>query len=464
MSELGVISNNSSNNKEELQNFYLKLNSGSPVNENYLLNLINNNDLSPDILEVLEKIAIYFKEKKRTELAYSVFKRLSLYSDKYLGEVIDLALSQGELFLAELAGRKYLNYLVQKKNFKIGTKIIDDLSKAGLGKDYVNNFRLIFSVLNGDIKAFEKLSGNLKNNFSNYGSYRMILSIVNSSKGKDKKWENLKEFKKFKLLKMFFWIKDLDPDNISLRKEFFNYLFEFKCFYPEDNFGLILLSKYARFFNCEALVSTVNDYLQNNKKKITKEDYYNALEKVGTYREELDITLSQKSEKEDKKISFLGKKILGFEEIKDKEFFINEKCFIKVCELLEDELINRFYSDLTICFLTMGFYEVANSILNRVENIIESLSLLEKINHEYLRISIFLNQKKFWEVSSRVDNLLLNYPLLPEEQKCFLYLKAEANFFLGRRNEAKEIYLKILKTSPNYRLVENRLFEIETNK
>jgi hypothetical protein len=112
----------------------------------------------------------------------------------------------------------------------------------------------------------------------------------------------------------------------------------------------------------------------------------------------------------------------------------------------------------------MGFYEVANSILDRVEKNIVAFTVEEKIGQEYLRINVLLEGKKYWEALARTENLLLSYPLIPEEEKCFLYLNAEANFFLGRKEDAKVIYLKIKKTSPNYRLVENRLLEIEFNK
>lgn len=464
MGQVGLISKNSSNLKEELQNYYFKLTSGSKVSENFLLSLIDNEEISQDHFEILEKIANFYQEKKNTELNYKIFKKLSIYSDKYLGYVIDHALSRGELYLAELAGKKYLNYLVKKKNFKIGLKIIDELIKAGIGKDFINDFHLIFMVLKGDLPNVRKIFSSLKYDFSNDETYRMILNISKLKRGNDKKWEEFKEFKKFELLKLFYWIKDLDPANISLRKEFFNNLFEFKCHYPEDNFGLIFLSKYARFYKCRPLISAVNDYLQNNKKKITKEEYYRAIEDVGTYRETADVSNTGKNDKEEKNVSSIARRILENDKILNKEFFINERCFVKVCELLDDELVNKFYEDLTICFLTMEFFEVAHSILNRIEKNLNSLSLKERINHEYLRLSVLMNEKKFWEVSSRIDSMLLDYPLVAEEENCFLYLKAEAQFFLGRKKEAKEIYLKIKRNSPNYRLVENRLLEIEINK
>jgi tetratricopeptide (TPR) repeat protein len=160
----------------------------------------------------------------------------------------------------------------------------------------------------------------------------------------------------------------------------------------------------------------------------------------------------------------LGKKIIGGKEILDKENFINERCMIKVCELLDDEIIFKFHSDFVVCFLTMGFYEAANSVLDRVEKNIVAFTVEEKIGHEYLRVNVLLEGKKYWEALARAENLLLTYPLIPEEEKCFLYLKAEANFFLGRKKEAKEIYLKIKEASPSYRLVGNRLLEIEINK
>jgi len=112
----------------------------------------------------------------------------------------------------------------------------------------------------------------------------------------------------------------------------------------------------------------------------------------------------------------------------------------------------------------MGFHNVAIYILERLEENLKEMPIEEKLKFGYLRINIFLDEKKFWEAASLVDEFLLNYPLTTEEEKCFSYLKAEAKFFQKKVTEAKIIYLGIKKISPGYRLVEKRLLEIESNK
>jgi hypothetical protein len=169
-------------------------------------------------------------------------------------------------------------------------------------------------------------------------------------------------------------------------------------------------------------------------------------------------------DKENFQISALGKKIISLDKGDNKDFFINVKCFLKVCELLEIDDLIKFYNDLCVCFLMMGFHSVANYILDRLEENQKNLKIEEKLNLGYLRINIFLDQKKFWEAASLADEFLLNYPLTTEEEKCFSYLKAEAKFFQKMKTEAKIIYLGIKKISPGYRLVEKRLLEIESNK
>ena len=138
--------------------------------------------------------------------------------------------------------------------------------------------------------------------------------------------------------------------------------------------------------------------------------------------------------------------------------------FFKVCELLEIDDLIKFYNDLCVCFLMMGFHNVAIYILDRLELNLKEITIEEKLNLGYLRINIFLDEKKFWEAASLADELLLNYPLTTEEEKCFSYLKAEAKFFQKMGAEAKKIYVSIKKNSPGYRLVEKRLLEIESNK
>ncbi len=449
---------------EELKIFFQKLSEGFSFDQSYLLSFLNKEEIDSNLAGLLVEVAKKLEEFKNFELSFQIYKRLSIISEDYLGRTIDLALICGDLFLAELAAEKYLKFLSKKKNFRLGFNLIDQLEKHGLGKNLISFYRILFSLVCGDTALFDRTFKTLGKDFSEQKNFHIIINYPDFTLKNEEKWKNLKNFKKLKLQKLLFKMEVLGEDNLILRKDFLTLLFDYKILYPDDNYALILLSRYAGYFNLKNIGDDLKNYLQENKKKVTKDDYYLALTNLEVRRPPEKSPAKVTPIRNEMDISFVGKKIIKELDKFDKEQYINEKCLLKVCELLEEKLVSKYYGDISVCFLMLGFYESANYILDRYEIESKDLKLEEKININYLKINICLKQKNFWRVVFLSEEVLQNYPLKPEEEICFNYLKAEGKFFLGQHNEAKRLYLGINKIFPNYRMVKERIVEIESRK
>jgi len=84
---------------------------------------------------------------------------------------------------------------------------------------------IIFSVICGDVKLFEKTFLSLKIDYQNPKYFNFIINFPNLSDVNGAKWKTIKDFKKVMLQKKFFQILESKDDNLFLRKDFFNQLF-----------------------------------------------------------------------------------------------------------------------------------------------------------------------------------------------------------------------------------------------
>lgn len=144
------------------------------------------------------------------------------------------------------------------------------------------------------------------------------------------------------------------------------------------------------------------------------------------------------------------------------EGMVKEKWIIKEIEYLGKENLNQFYSDLVITFLTMDLNTVALKILDIVENdILESDNIGEKLNFSYLKTMTLFRKNKLHDALLLVKGILTGRPLLEEEKKCFMYLKGEILKKQGKRREALSVFNSVYRMDPNYRLISQRLNELE---
>ena len=68
--------------------------------------------------------------------------------------------------------------------------------------------------------------------YQNPKYFYFIINFPNLSDVNEDKWKTNKDFKKVILQKKFFQIRERGENNLLLRKDFFNQLFEFRCLLP----------------------------------------------------------------------------------------------------------------------------------------------------------------------------------------------------------------------------------------
>lgn len=129
--------------------------------------------------------------------------------------------------------------------------------------------------------------------------------------------------------------------------------------------------------------------------------------------------------------------------------------FMDFAELLDN------YSDLIVVFNQLNASVVSEKICEKVEKIIIKRDLKEKINFYYLQAETLRHSKKMFLSLNVIDKVLESYPLNENEKVCFLYMKAEIYRKLDNQTEALKYYALVKKMNNNYRLVKQRLKEID---
>ncbi|MEI8348169.1 MAG: hypothetical protein WCG27_11925, partial [Pseudomonadota bacterium] len=123
------------------------------------------------------------------------------------------------------------------------------------------------------------------------------------------------------------------------------------------------------------------------------------------------------------------------------------------------------YRDLVEAFRAIGMPEVSLKILEKVEGWAwESFELKERINVSFLKISLLMENANYHGALALLEDIVHNWPLVIEEQSCFLYLMGEVYRKMDKIDSAKQAYLKVKAINPNYRLVRMRIKELEKSK
>jgi tetratricopeptide (TPR) repeat protein len=148
---------------------------------------------------------------------------------------------------------------------------------------------------------------------------------------------------------------------------------------------------------------------------------------------------------------------------RDESFQRNEEYFKRYIEHLSKDEIFPFYKDLVEVFRSLGMFAVSLKILDKVQEWFgETVQLQQMLDHAYLRISLLIDNDDLHDGLATVEDLLKNWPLNDDERVCFLYLTGEIFLKMGKKKKALNVYKRVKKMNPKYRLVTLRIKEIET--
>jgi hypothetical protein len=127
--------------------------------------------------------------------------------------------------------------------------------------------------------------------------------------------------------------------------------------------------------------------------------------------------------------------------------------------LSADEVMTKG-KDMVVAFGLLGMDKV---VVNLCERIIPSISdVHERASLQFMMAQSLFNSGDYYKTIDLVDDISSVEPLLREELVAFQYLKAESFMKLKMYKNAKEIFLLIKKYNSYYRLVSERLRQIET--
>lgn len=127
--------------------------------------------------------------------------------------------------------------------------------------------------------------------------------------------------------------------------------------------------------------------------------------------------------------------------------------------ITEEELRNRG-KDMIVAFQLLGMEKV---VLTLCEQVIKHTDdVKEKASLFFIQAQALFNSGDYFKAIDLIDELLGKEPLYEDERMAFLYLKAEACLKVKKIKQAREIFGKIKKINPHYRLVRERLNSLET--
>ena len=138
-----------------------------------------------------------------------------------------------------------------------------------------------------------------------------------------------------------------------------------------------------------------------------------------------------------------------------------ERVCKKFVELSSSKFLKENYSNLIYTFNTLGFYKVSITLINLIIIEIDEKAIKLKIELIYLKCETLILSKNLYGALNEIEEFLDIEPLTSKEKINFLYLKAEVLRKLGKKSEALKVYSKVYHINKKYRMVSNRLKEIE---
>ncbi len=338
------------------------------------------------------------------------------HAQKYYFEMWKVAFSAGKLKLAKSYAEFVLDYLIELKRVPAIKKMISDLSEIGLMKSH-KKFQNVDIILGKkgtisleDSDCFEshpEMWKDSKNALRQYLSMNTEWTIENWKLA----YEYVLKFYYDKELFLLLAEKSAEMKKTEHKKKFVTFL-------------------NGKKVNIESLEDKKTSSTSQKKDSSLNIDYDQLAMDVMSGAIEPSIT-------EQKKI------------------------LISIQELSDEELLSKG-KDMIVAFGLLGMDKVVVKLCEKVIPMITAVD--QRAGIQFMLAQSLYNNGEFHKVIDIVDDTFGEEPLLPEEMLAFNYLKAESYFKLKKYKAAKELFLGIKKFNPHYRLVGERLRNIEEIK
>ncbi len=419
------------------------------------------------------KIGEYYFEKQNYPGALRIFDGILAFCpeeevERNLFFIFISTAYIGQLDKSKEAAKELLYLRYKMKYLERGLELIDQIAGFNLSAQLVQEYTIKFALLKKDIKTFNKTFTKLGLDSDDEKFWDYCLEVERITRSESNDWMASNNYLK---LAIVYKISKLVKENLSdprKRKEVINLIYQYKIRYPGDLFIYPILLEYAIFYKRKKLEQAISSYFARNPKKFKKN---NAIrEKVLNLLNGPRIDLKKeedprKSPRDEETVTELNWPKMGEDKEQEEFVALSERAMIKAVDLLDRHKFINYYTDLVACFATMGFYQAALFILEKIENLKgPDLEVKESLNIDYLRIDFFIKLGRFHEAQTMADDVAFYRPLFLKEKLGFLYLKAEALMGLGKKDQALELYKLIAEKFPKFRLSKRRLKEIENLK
>ncbi len=388
-----------------------------------------------------EQINQLIKDKKWTDVVFNIEIALSKNNDEEIADLISMfesidrgfreknclnlflklwrpALKLGKIKSAKEYSFQAAEILVKFKRTPSLKILLNDLKSAGITK--TNPYELTAMVISGHALA---------NQASNKHDYWEQMQMH------PEKWKLSKDFLKTYLLQGENW----ETDHWKLAYEFIlNFSFDKDLMFlladkSEELNKPLSLKKFAQYFTAKNLI--YHSATTTPSKKLA--DDRNA------FKIDYDI---------------LALQVLSGEATPTLD--AQRKVIFSLHDLNESELRLKG-NDMLVAFSLLGMELVVIYLSEKLIKITEDVKQRASI-HYTCAVALFENQQ-FHKVIDIVNDVVEIEPLHSEEIMAFEYLKAEALLKLNRSKDARIIFAKIKKWNPHFRLVSQRLTELEAS-
>ena len=328
-----------------------------------------------------------------------------------------VALKVGKLTLANSYAKKSMKYLIDLKRIPQIKILLNDFQKAGLIKKQLSDFLIAEEILLGKRKKITRVELIYIELFSDHPEY----------------WKFSPEFLQQYLLLEDEW-------NVDQWKLCYEYILI--NHFDKDLF-LALLEKAKEKKNAKAEKQLIH-LLQT--KKIKLRNYKNENIKIeNVNNEKLNLDYDQVA------MDLLSGAIKPNQE--EQRRVLNSLKFIS-----DEELIAKG-QEMIVAFELLGMEQVVFSLCEKMVSLLSDIK--QKASVYYVWAQALSNLGEYYKALDLIEDVVQAQPLYGDELLAFIYLKAEAYLKLKKIKLAKELYLKIKKENPHYRLVGERLKAIE---
>ncbi|MEA9354653.1 CDC27 family protein [Bacteriovorax sp. PP10] len=147
--------------------------------------------------------------------------------------------------------------------------------------------------------------------------------------------------------------------------------------------------------------------------------------------------------------------------VKEPSITEQKRILVSIQNLDDAELLDKG-KDMIVAFGLLGMDKVVVRLCERVIPLVKEVKLRAGI--QFMLAQALFNNNEFYKVTDLIDDTFETEPLLPDEVLAFNYLKAESLLKLKKHKQARELFVSIKKHNPHYRLVGDRLRELEDIK